>query len=95
MRVIGLPLLVKFYTKHPVSKGWLDNWIADARAAQWSKPQDIKNRYSSASFLPQNIVIFNVCGNKYRLEVTIAYQVKTVVIGWIGTHADYSRRGKP
>jgi mRNA interferase HigB len=48
----------------------------------------------AASFLPDNLVIFNVKGNHYRLEVQIAYRTGIVVVQWIGTHADYTKRMK-
>ncbi len=94
MKIVGRPLLIDFCEAYPLSKNWLDNWVADATAAKWKTPQDIKNRYSSASFLAGNTVIFNVGGNKYRMETRVAYNVGVVSITWIGTHAEYSRRQK-
>jgi hypothetical protein len=47
---------------------------------------------STASFLSGNRVIFNVKGNLYRLEVTVAYKTSTVVVTWAGSHADYDKR---
>lgn len=39
-----------------------------------------------------SLVILNVKGNRYRLEVVVAYNTATVVIRWIGTHAEYTKR---
>lgn len=61
---------------------------------RWEGLQDIKDSYVAASFLPDNLVIFNVKGNRYRLEVQIAYRTGVVVIRWIGTHAEYTKRMK-
>ena len=36
-------------------------------------------------------MVFNICGNRYRLIVRIVYQFKLIQIKWIGTHADYDR----
>lgn len=55
-------------------------------------PQDIKNRYASASFLANNKVVFNVRGGNYRLVTVIAYQTSIVVVEWIGTHAEYTKK---
>ena len=52
------------------------NWYNEASASKWKIPQDIKDRYSSASFLSDNLVIFNIKGNKYRLVVKIAYKTQ-------------------
>ncbi len=46
---------------------------------------------ASASFLAGNIVIFNVKGNRYRLEVRVAYNIGGSVL-WAGTHAEYTKR---
>jgi len=42
--------------------------------------------------LERNIVIFNVRGNEYRLVTVIAYQTGVVVVEWIGTHAEYTKK---
>jgi len=34
-------------------------------------------------------VVFNVCGNKYRLVVKISYRNAVVLIRFIGTHRQY------
>jgi mRNA interferase HigB len=38
------------------------------------------------------VVIFNVKGNRYRLEVQVAYRTGVLVVRWIGTHAQYTKR---
>jgi mRNA interferase HigB len=94
MRIIGRDKLDAFCTKHADARKWVENWLAEAEAATWTAPQQIKSRYSSASFLPEAIVIFNVKGNDYRLEVLVAYKTSVVIVQWIGTHADYDTRNK-
>lgn len=55
-------------------------------------PQDVKDKYSTASFLAENLVIFNVRGNEYRLVTMIAYKTGIVVIKWIGKHSEYTKK---
>lgn len=92
MKIVGRSVLEGFCAKHIDARRWVDNWLSDTEEASWSKPQDIRQRYSSASFLAGNTVIFNVKGNEYRLEVTCAYQTRVIVVKWIGTHAEYDER---
>lgn len=92
MRLIGLNILQEFCEKHSDCKSWIENWIADVRAAKWRSLNDLKERYPSASILAKNIVIFNVKGNSYRLSVQVAVSMQIVAIKWIGTHAEYSRK---
>src|ERR1700675_1030655 len=91
MRIIGRSVLQAFCLGHPDCRDWISNWLVDAERTTWQTPQAIKDRYSTASFLVSNLVVFNVRGNSYRLEVRLAYRTCTVLIVWIGTHAEYSR----
>ena len=92
MRIVGRNKLDEFCHAHADSQGWCSNWIADTNSVRWQTPQDIKSRYASASFLAENRVIFNVKGNKYRMEVQVAYNTGIIIIQWIGTHAEYMKR---
>ena len=92
MKVISRATIDKFIKKHPDSQSSLKSWYAEAKSANWKKPQDIKDKYKPASFLSDNRVIFNIGGNKYRLVVSVAYNTQTVFIKWIGTHAEYTKK---
>ncbi|HEV7800833.1 MAG TPA: type II toxin-antitoxin system HigB family toxin [Burkholderiales bacterium] len=70
------------------------NLTAEVASGTWKTPQDVKTRYVAASFLPDNVVIFNVKGNEYRLEVFVADRTATVIVRWIGSHAEYDQRNK-
>jgi mRNA interferase HigB len=91
MRVTGTDKICEFIKRHTDSAGWLKAWLAEARDDDWQGPQDVKARYQSASILDDSRVIFNVGGNKYRMEVQIAYKNKTVAVKRLGTHAEYDR----
>ncbi|OGT75378.1 MAG: addiction module toxin RelE [Gammaproteobacteria bacterium RIFCSPLOWO2_02_FULL_56_15] len=92
MRIVGRDKLDEFCRAHADSRNWISNWIADTKSASWWSPQDIKAQYATASFLAENRVIFNVKGNRYRMEVLVAYNTGVVIIRWIGTHAEYTKR---
>lgn len=92
MKLLGRGLLTKFTKKHPDARGWVGNWVSDVECSVWKTSVDIKQRYASASFLKDNVVIFNVKGNSYRLEVGVAYKSETVIVKCIGTHAEYTKR---
>jgi mRNA interferase HigB len=51
----------------------LDNWYTQVKKAAWKEPADVKAQYRSASILKDRRVVFNVCGNSYRLVVKINY----------------------
>lgn len=91
MRVIARRTLKRFWEKHPDAEEPLKAWYAEARAASWQQPQDIKNRHGSASFVGNNRVVFNIGGNKYRLVVHVRYDNGIVFLRFIGTHTEYDR----
>ena len=94
MRVISKKTIKEFWELHPNfqdAKAWLQEWYAEAESSDWKSPEDIKKRYRSASFLADNRVVFNVCGNNYRLIVKINYGYGIIYIRFIGTHADYDK----
>lgn len=67
----------------------LKAWFAEANAAAWKSPADIKSRYRSASFVADNRVVFNIGGNKHRLVVHVNYKIGMALIKFIGSHAEY------
>lgn len=91
MRILGRDKLADFVVAHADARPWIENWVAEVERTQWKTPQDVKNMYASASFLADNIVIFNVKGNRYRMETLIAYNTATIIVRWIGTHAQYDK----
>jgi len=91
MNIISKRTIIKFYEKYPNSKTALEVWYADAKKSIWNTPDDIKRVYSSASFLADNRVVFNIKGNDYRLIVHIDYLRKFVRVKFIGTHSEYDK----
>ncbi|HSV46337.1 MAG TPA: type II toxin-antitoxin system HigB family toxin [Ramlibacter sp.] len=89
MRVIALKHIRDFCLAHPAAAQALRAWTQEAHTASWKTPQDIRNRYASASFLKGNRVVFNIKGNDCRLVVAVAYRFEAVYIKFIGTHAQY------
>lgn len=89
MRVFARRPLREFWEKHPDSEEQLATWYKEATKANWTSPAEIKSEYAKASILKDKKVIFNICGNKYRLVVRINYQRKWVFILFIGTHIEY------
>ncbi|QDS90883.1 mRNA interferase HigB [Rosistilla ulvae] len=91
MRIIARKTLVEFWTKYPRAEEQLKAWYAEADAASWTSPADVKAKYGNASILKDGRVVFNICGNGYRLVAWIKYEYYTVYIRFIGTHAEYDK----
>jgi mRNA interferase HigB len=89
MRLVGRTILEQFARRHADVRGQIDVWTAEVEEAEWQTPSEIKTRYASASFV-SNRVIFNLKGNKYRLDTKISFKNQLVLIMRIGTHEEYS-----
>lgn len=93
MRVIAKKTLREFFDQ-PVNKDStlaLEAWHQEILKSDWSNPNEIKEKYKNASIIGDNKIIFNICGNKYRLIVKINYLAKIVFIKFIGTHKQYDK----
>ena len=91
MRVIAKKILREFWEKYTDSEQQLKTWYKEVSKAAWKNPNEIKNDYAKASILKNGKVVFNICGNKYRLIVDINYERQWVFILFIGTHKEYDK----
>ena len=90
MRIISKKVIADYWTKVPSAKLELEVWHAEAKAADWATPADVKAKYGNASILKDGRVVFNICGNKHRLVVWINYDYHTIYIRFLGTHDEYN-----
>lgn len=91
MRVVAKKILREFWEKYTDSEQQLKTWYKEASRASWKRPDEIKDDYAKASILKSGRVVFNICGNKYRLIVDINYDRQWVFIRFIGTHDEYDK----
>jgi len=91
MRVIAKKILREFWEKQNDSEEQLKTWYKEASKALWASPNDIRSEYPKASILKNGRVVFNICGNKYRLIVQINYSRGWVFIRFIGAHSEYDK----
>ena len=92
MRVIAKRTLVQFLESgHGDAEQPLKAWHALAKAATWSNPQEMQAWLSSVSFLANNMVVFNISSNKYRLIVKVDDDFQVMFIRFIGSHAEHDK----
>ena len=89
MKLIGKKTLNGFKERHPDARSQLESWEAEVEESQWETPHDLKNKYPKASIVGNHKVVFDICGNKYRLLVEVSYKNRMVLIDKIGTHKEY------
>lgn len=89
MRIIAKRTLQIFWEEHPNSKQQLLAWYQVFDKNIFDNSNVIKSIFGSADFVGNNKVVFNICGNHYRLIVKINYATQIVYILFIGTHTEY------
>lgn len=79
----------------PKAARFLENWRAIVRAAEWKSLVDVRKTYPSADAIKvesgRQVVVFNVCGNDYRLVVAVHFNRQVVYTLRFMTHAEYSK----
>lgn len=91
--IISKKALVEHWKKsgRSDSEQGLKAWYQEALKANWKNPNEVKKQYKNASIVADNRVVFNICGNKYRLVVKINYISQWVFIRFVGTHKEYDK----
>jgi mRNA interferase HigB len=93
MRIISVGTLRDFWSRpgRGDAEQPLRAWVHIVRAAQWSRPTDVKAQFNSADILGRGRVIFDIGGNKYRIVAAVHYRGKRIYIRFVGTHAEYDK----
>ena len=91
MRIIAVQTLRQFWREFPKAKQSLLAWYQETEAATWSNPNQLKEQYRSASVIDHKRVVFNICGNDFRLIVDVEYRLLIVFVVWFGTHKQYDK----
>ena len=96
MRIIARRMLKNYWENYkganqPALESALKAWFLEVRNAEWNNANEIKQQFGSASILKNGRVVFNVCGNNFRLVVSVNFERKIVFTRWVGTHEEYDQ----
>jgi len=91
MELVGKKILEDFKGRHSDAISSIDSWKDEIEEATWQNPHDLKLRYPKASIIGNQKVVFNFCGNKYRLFVIVSYKNQVIMVKKIGTHSEYDK----
>jgi mRNA interferase HigB len=90
VRIIGKAAITTFSRSHPDALAPLLRWYHVAKRAAWESLADVRNDFPHADSVEQ-LTIFNIAGNKYRLIAAIKYRWQVIYVRQILTHADYAK----
>jgi mRNA interferase HigB len=91
MVIISKTILVEYGSEHADSIEALNNWYDKSKKANWNSLSDIKKMFNSVDYVGNDRYVFNIKGNKYRLVAMIFFDIRTIFIRFIGTHAEYDK----
>src|SRR5215217_4246805 len=93
MHVIAEKPLKAFARQHPDAAAALAVWFKMMEKGTFRSPADVRATWPQASFLPNDVVVFNV-GHRARLSVSMRYQFGRVFVRRVMTHEEYNRRSR-
>jgi mRNA interferase HigB len=64
-------------------------WKQEIERARWAKPSEAKAVFGTADIVGGGRVVFDICGNNYRLVVHFNYAAGVARVRFAGTHAEY------
>lgn len=91
MVVISRSRINEFGERHANAVDAMNQWFFEVRAADWNSFNSLKETFQTADYIADGRVVFNIRGNKYRIVAMIHFDVRTVYIRFIGTHAEYDK----
>jgi len=90
-RIITERRLRDFWTEHPDAETPLKAWRRLIRDRHYRTPHEVRLDFSAVDFLKERVTVFDIGGNKYRLVVTMRYDLQIVFIRHVLTHDEYDR----
>jgi mRNA interferase HigB len=95
MWIITKSRLREYWTRHPETRSWLENWYKVAGKTQWKALDDVRKVFPHADGVKvgsgKSATVFNVCGNKHRMIAAIHYNTGKVFVLAMLSHAEYSK----
>ncbi len=87
--------LVDTGRKYPKAARYLETWRKVVKTAMWRKLAEVRRTYPDTDSAKvrsgRQVLVFNVCGNDYRLIVAAHFNRQIVYTLRFLTHAEYSK----
>jgi mRNA interferase HigB len=95
MHVIAGKAIRDYATAYKDASTWLMTFLERAEAAKWASIVDVRRIYPHADAVKvssgNDVIVFNACGNNYRLVTAIHFNRSKLYILRFMTHADYNK----
>lgn len=91
MRVIAKKAINEYAIANAQATDALNEWFLKTSAADWGSLAEVKKTFNSVDYVGNDRFVFNIKGNHYRLVAMIFFNIRSVYIRFIGTHAEYDK----
>ena len=91
MVILSYGTIRDYSEKHPEVADQLNNWYTATEQSDWANFNELRTLFPSADAVGNDLYVFNIKGNHYRLIARIIFRVRTVYIRFVGTHAEYDK----
>jgi mRNA interferase HigB len=94
MHIITRSRLVAFGQRHADAEKALRDWVRVMHRKRYAEHLQVKQDFPTADFIGPRKVVFNICGNRYRLVVDMRYDLGRIYVRHVVTHVEYDRLTK-
>jgi len=91
MVVISKTRLVEYGQDHADAIEAINEWYEKVKGADWTNLRDVKGTFNSVDYVGNDRYVFNIKGNRYRLVGMIFFDIRTLYVRFVGTHAEYDK----
>ena len=91
MVVISVKAIRLFILKNKEGKDAINNWYCIIQQMNCSNFHELKNIFNSVDAIGNDLYVFNIKGNNFRLITRIIFKTRTVFIKFIGSHNEYDK----
>lgn len=91
MVIISRKAIIEFSQQELRAEDALTEWYKKTKVADWANFSEVKKTFNSVDSVGNDLYVFNIKGNHYRLIARIIFNVRTVFIKFIGTHQEYDK----
>jgi mRNA interferase HigB len=89
--VISYRTIREYADSHKDVGDQLNNWYIIAEKSDWANFHEVRKMFNSVDAVGNDLYVFNIKGNDYRLIVRIIFRVRTIYIKFVGTHKEYDK----
>lgn len=89
--IIARRTLLEYCEKLRDASSALQLWYHKIQKLDIHNFNELKSEFPTASIISDERVVFNICGNRYRLVVRVSFEFRAIQIKWFGKHSEYNR----